>query len=240
MQTVSTDDSFDWTNDGPVRYSDLKDGIVMDMNKELRFEQRAVVTRHDVWPTVSNAPSVKEMERFEPEVLTTPSGKCVLDFGQNMAGYVIFHAVGDKGQKIVVRMGETLDNGEFTQENFATLKSGDGAPQRGKSIDQKVEIICDGKNVPDYPKLFYSGFRYALVEGREEVKPSDFTAVAIYSDIAYGGEFECSNGGGKSVCKEYHLERKGKFRGYPDRLPAEGKGRMDRRRAGVSEDRNVF
>ncbi len=233
VQTVSTDDSFDWTNDGPVRYSDLKDGIVMDMNKELRFEQRAVVTRHDVWPTVSNAPSVKEMERFEPEVLTTPSGKCVLDFGQNMAGYVIFHAVGDKGQKIVVRMGETLDNGEFTQENFATLKSGDGAPQRGKSIDQKVEIICDGKNVPDYPKLFYSGFRYALVEGLEEVKPSDFTAVAIYSDIAYGGEFECSNGGVNQFVKNTIWSEKGNFVDIPTDCP-------QREKAGWTGDAQVF
>lgn len=233
MQTVSTDDSFAWTNDGPVRYSDLKDGIVMDMNKELHFERKAVVTCHDVWPTASNAPSVKEMERFKPEVLTTPSGKCVLDFGQNMAGYVVFHVTGNKGQKIVVRMGETLDNGEFTQENFATLKSGDDAPKRGKSIDQKVEIICDGKNVPDYPKLFYSGFRYALVEGMDEVRPSDFTAVAIYSDIEYGGEFECSNEMVNQFVKNTIWSEKGNFVDVPTDCP-------QREKAGWTGDAQVF
>lgn len=187
MQIIGTDDTFEWSDDGPVRYNDLKDGICVDQRKKLHFEKKAELTDYTVWPSASNAPAIREHEKFVPEVLKTPSGKTVLDFRQNMAGYVIFNRKWGAGQKITLRLGETLDHGEFTQENFATL------PERGKSIDQKIEIISNGYDVPQYPKFFYSGFRYALVEGAEKVSTQDFTAVAVYSDITYNGSFCCSN-----------------------------------------------
>lgn len=64
-------------------------------------------------------PTLLKKERFRGELIKTPSGKTVVDFGQNIAGYVqmTFHA--KSGQKIVLTHGETLDeNGEFTIENF--------------------------------------------------------------------------------------------------------------------------
>lgn len=217
-QTIGTDESFGWTNQGPVGYNDLKDGICLDLNRQLRFDKKAKITDYDVRPTASNAPLIKEQEHFTPEVIITPSGKYVLDFGQNMAGYVICNITGAKGQKIVIRMGETLDNGEFTQENFATL------PQRGKSIDQMIEITCDGEHVPEYPKFFYSGFQYALIEGMDEVKPSDFTAVAIYSDIEYRSHFTCSNEKINQFVSNTIWSEKSNFVDVPTDCPQREKG----------------
>jgi len=217
-QIIGTDDTFWWTNDGPVRYNDLKDGICMDQRKELHFEKKAVLTDHTVWPSASDAPAIREHESFTPVVWQTASGKTVLDFGQNMAGYVIFHRKWEAGQRIILRMGETLDNGEFTQENFATL------PQRGKSIDQKIDIICNGRDIPEYPRFFYAGFRYALVEGAEKVCAKDFTATAIYSDIAYHGEFHCSNEKINQFVSNTVWSEKSNFVDIPTDCPQREKG----------------
>ena len=57
--------------------------------------------------------------RWVRRKLTAPSGKKVLDFGQNIAGYIIISLNAKKGQKIYLRFGEMLDeNGEFTQKTF--------------------------------------------------------------------------------------------------------------------------
>lgn len=226
-QIVGTDDSFFWSNCGPVLYSDLKDGIIMDMTKELRFTKKAVLTDYPVLPSAPECPPIKEHEVFVPKVLKSPSGKTILDFQQNIAGYVSFHFKGNAGQKVTVWMGETLDHGEFTQENFVTL------PERGKSIDQKIEVVCDGKNVPDYPKFFYSGFRYALVEGLGAVFETDFSAVAVYTDLEYESSFTCSNEDINQFVKNTIWSEKDNFVDIPTDCP-------QREKAGWTGDAQVF
>ena len=52
-------------------------------------------------------------------VIKTPKGKTVLDFGQNIAGYVSFTVKAKAGQKAKLRFGEMLDNdGELTLKNI--------------------------------------------------------------------------------------------------------------------------
>lgn len=225
VECIGTDASWQWSNDGPAGYNDLKDGICLDMTKQPSYQNKAAICTvpidaqgEPMVPAVAEAPLITEHERFAPEVLTTPFGNCVLDFGQNMAGYVLCHIKGEKGQKIVIRMGETLDNGEFTQANFETL------PDRGKSIDQKVEIVCDGEHVPDYPKFFYSGFRYALIEGVSNVTSKDFTAAAVYSDIEYKGSFICSNENINRFVKNTIWSEKSNFVDIPTDCPQREKG----------------
>ena len=82
----------------------------------------------------SNSFDVVEKERFTGKRIDTPDGSLVIDFGQNIAGYVEFGVYAREGQKIVIRHGECLDqNGNFTQENFQ-------APEH--SVEQCVEYIC--------------------------------------------------------------------------------------------------
>lgn len=60
-----------------------------------------------------------EHEHFIPKVLNTPDGNTVLDFCQNMAGYVQFKVKGKKGHQVTLVHGETLDqNGNFTMEHL--------------------------------------------------------------------------------------------------------------------------
>ena len=188
IQTICTDASWAWSNDGPIRFADNKDGETVDANAVPSYSGRAKCTRHHVAPTASDNVTVTEHEQFTPTLLTTPAGKSVLDFGQNMAGYVRFSVTARARQKIHLRFGEMLDkNGEFTQKNIQCSNKKVTTPL------QQVSYTCkDGIN--EYKTTFaIFGFQYVLVETDVPFTPQDFTAVAVYSDMERTGWLESSN-----------------------------------------------
>lgn len=188
VTTLRTGESWQWSSDGPIRFADNQDGEVVDGRMTPSYNGRARVVSHGVIPTASNNVPVTEHERFSPSVITTPSGKTVLDFGQNIAGYVSFSLTAKAGQKLKLRFGELLDkDGEFTQKNIQCSNKKKTTPL------QQVEYICkDGRN--DYKTTFaIFGFQYVLVESDIAIDPADFTAIAVYSDMERTGWFESSN-----------------------------------------------
>ena len=74
-QTVVTDGSWRWSNDGPIRRADVQDGEAVDMRLSPSYSQRARVVHHSVLPTPSNNVPLREHEVLYPQVITTPSGK---------------------------------------------------------------------------------------------------------------------------------------------------------------------
>ena len=188
VQTIVSDESWDWSNDGPVRFADNKDGEIVDANLQPTYRQKAKLTRHKVIPAASNNVPVLEREHFAAKKIITPSGKTVLDFGQNIAGYVSFRIHAKAGQKIRLLFGEMLDHkGEFTQANIQLSMGKKTTPL------QKVEYTCkDGLN--EYKTTFaIFGFQYVLVEVDFEIDPEDFESVAVYSDLEQVGFFRCSH-----------------------------------------------
>ena len=122
-EMVLSDGSFSWSNDGPIRFADLEDGEIVDASMTPSYSGKAMETKEEVVPTAGDNVLPKEKERFTAKLLTTPSGKKVLDFGQNLAGYLEFRVKGAKGQQIRLTCGEILDeNGEFTQKNMTVEK----------------------------------------------------------------------------------------------------------------------
>ena len=56
---------------------------------------------------------ITEQERLAPvEILHTPKGETVIDFGQNMTGYVEVRVKGERGDRIVLHHAEVLDHKE--------------------------------------------------------------------------------------------------------------------------------
>ncbi len=53
---------------------------------------------------------VTEMERFEGKVIKTPNGEMVIDYGQNLAGYVEFTIDAHAGELLILTHGESLDD----------------------------------------------------------------------------------------------------------------------------------
>ena len=188
VQTVVSDESWDWSNDGPIRFADNKDGEIVEAFRTPLWLGKAKRTKHKVVPTASDNVPVREHEQLKPTLITTPSGKTVLDFGQNIQGYASFALTARAGQRVFLRFGELLDkDGEFTQKNIQLSNRGKTTPL------QQVEYFCaEGWN--EYKTTFaVFGFQYVLVETEVPFKPEDFTAHAVYSDLERTGWFESSN-----------------------------------------------
>ena len=187
-QTVLSDESWDWSDDGPIRFADNKDGEIVEAFRTPLCTGKAKRTKHPVKPVASNNVPVTEHEQFKPRLLTTPSGKTVLDFGQNIQGYASFALSAHAGQRIFLRFGEMLDkDGEFTQKNIQLANRGKTTPL------QQVDYSCaEGWN--EYKTRFaVFGFQYVLVETEVPFQPEDFTAHAVYSDLERTGWFDSSH-----------------------------------------------
>ena len=189
LSCIVTDGTWAWSSDGPISFADNKDGEVYDARRKPSYKGTAQVTSCKVVPTASDNVPLTEHERFTPvSVITTPSGKKVLDFGQNIAGYVAFSLKARAGQKLKLRFGEMFDeNGEFTQKNFQCVK------KERKTPLQQIEYTCR-EGVNNYKTKFaIFGFQYVLVEGDVAWGKDDFTAIAVYSDMESTVSFDSSH-----------------------------------------------
>ncbi len=181
-EVAATDTSWQ-VKTGPVRYSEIYMGETIDST--FRGEEPVAVEAFS-YPKENIIAQENEPVRITKrtaakELILTPKGEKVLDFGQNMAGIVEVKIQGKPGQKIVIRHAETLDkDGNFYPETM----------RQAKSVDT---YICDGTEQTFLPHFTFHGFRYICVEGLEEVNPADFTACTLHTDMRETGSFSCSN-----------------------------------------------
>lgn len=131
-------------------------------------------------PTISEP--VKEAEKFKPvHYLLTPKGEQVIDFGQNLAGWVACKISGKAGDTIRISHAEMLDKeGNFFTQNLRAAKATD------------IYILKGAKKEYLKPHFTWHGFRYVKVEGCS-AQQNDFTAIALYSALSKTGNFTCSN-----------------------------------------------
>lgn len=172
--------------------SSIYNGEIYDFRKESadfsKYKQNM-----DEWIPVKEEvfPEVQVMERLSPPVriqqeiapvklIRTPAGEQVLDFGQNMTGWVSCKTKLEKGQKLRLKYGEVLQNGNFYNKNLRTAKA-------------EYQCIGDGQERIVRPHFTFYGFRYVKVEGIKHVKPEDFTAMVLHTDIERIGKIETSN-----------------------------------------------
>ena len=116
------------------------------------------------------------------EVLSTPSGATVVDFGQNISGWVRLRVRGDAGTTVILRHAETLVHGEIDFETNRGAKATDTFVLRG-----------EGEEIWE-PRFTFHGFRYVQVDGWPgELHADQLTAVVVHSDMERSGWFESSH-----------------------------------------------
>lgn len=187
-EMICSDGSWDWSNDGPIRFADNKDGEIVEVSKEPSYSGKAKLTFHDVTPTASNNVPMKECEHFSATMKTAPSGKKILDFGQNFAGYLSFDLEAKKGDKIVLRFGELLDEeGELTQKNIQCSSKHKTTP-----LQQVIYTCKEGRNTYK-TKFAIFGFQCVEVDTDIKIKPEDFIGIAVYSAFEQTGAFTSSH-----------------------------------------------
>ncbi len=127
---------------------------------------------------------VRKAEEIKPVVLiTTPKGETVLDFGQNMVGWVRFTVRGEAGSEIEIHHAEVLDkDGNFYTENMRSAKV-------------TIQYTLKGGEGETYePRFTFQGFRYIRLTGfSEPIQLNDFTGIVLHSDMMATGTFECSD-----------------------------------------------
>jgi alpha-L-rhamnosidase len=182
---------------GPIQMSDLYLGETYDARQEKLGWDRAAYDDSD-WYGVRRldhpkdmivaqvGPVVRRQEKIQPaRILRSPKGETILDFGQNMVGWVQMRARGLEGTTITLRHAEVLDQqGNLYTENL-------------RSADQITRYTLKGLTDTDElfePHFSFQGFQYVAVEGfAGEPTPDHFTGIVLHSDMPLTGTFECSN-----------------------------------------------
>ena len=236
-EIIVTDESWDWSNDGPIRFADLKDGEIVQAGMVPTYSGKAILAKEHIIPVASDNVSVTCHEEFAAKLIVTPTGKKILDFGQNIAGFIKFNVHGKPGQRIRLLMGEILDeNGEFTQKNIQEQKpvaemsqlqqilviTGNGEKIKGEKQPtprQEVIFYCSGGEDHYQTKFAVFGFRYALIETDLDFDPAVFSAVAIYSDLEQTGSFTCSHEKINQLYRNTVWSMKGNFLDVPTDCP---------------------
>lgn len=184
----------DWrASTGPILASDIYDGEIYDARLEQPGWSRPGFDDQK-WGKVTElaedlerliapvSPPVRRTEVIHPVAITCrPSGKFVLDFGQNLVGRLQITVHGLTGQTITLRHAEVLQDGELCTRPLRSAKATDTYTLRG-----------DGTETWE-PHFTFHGFRYAEVDGWPgELHPDDICAVVCHSDLERTGWFECS------------------------------------------------
>ena len=109
-------------------------------------------------------PLITSHEEIKPiAIWTSPSGKTLLDFGQNLVGWIRLRAKGTAGREIVLRHAEVLEDEEL----------GTRPLRRARATDT---FILSGGEDQFEPTLTFHGFRYAEVSGFPgELSPTTWT-----------------------------------------------------------------
>lgn len=224
IETVAT--SPDWeVCTSNVLSSDIYMGETVDLTAPIEVVGHAVATdyRAELLPQVGEW--IREQERLSPvSVIRTPKGELVVDFGQNMTGYVEVKIQAPRGSRVVLHHGEVLDrDGNFYNENYRAAKN-------------EMVYVCSGGEDLFKPTYTFQGFRYiCLVEYPfETVDPASLTAIAVHSDMARTGHFRCGN---EKINQLYHNIIWGQKSNYLD-IPTDCPQRDER--LGWTGDTQVF
>ena len=184
--TICTDASWQ-TAESAVRFSELYDGETYDAAFEPSVWTPAVICDGPTDTLIEQqGEPVREQERIAPaRIFKTPAGEIVVDFGQNLTGYVEIALDGVKGEAVELSHAEVLDkNGNFYTENYRSAKA-------------KYLYFCKDGAQRYKPKLTFYGFRYIRVDrfpcGAETAAPENFTAIAVHSDMKRTGYLSCSD-----------------------------------------------
>lgn len=191
--TVTTDAGWRATAYAALRSSGLYDGEEYDARLALADWSTATfddtgwssvdVIDSSVVPEARVAPPVRRTQELAVrKVLRTPSGRVVLDFGQNLTGRVRLTVSGEAGQTITLRHAEVLENDEICVRTLRDAKATDTYILAGR--DREVWE----------PEFTFHGFRYVEVNGWPgDPDPTSFVAVVVHSDMERTGWFDSSH-----------------------------------------------
>ncbi len=208
-----------------VLHTDIYNGETIDMTATVKELGAAIETEVNTKLVPQVGEWIKEQERIAPvELIHTPSGETVIDFGQNMTGYVEIKIKASRGSRIVIHHAEVLDkDGNFYNENYRRAKN-------------EMVYVCSGENDTFKPKYTFQGFRYIRLSEfpKTDIDLGCFCAIEVHSDMRRTGRFVCGN---EKINQLYHNIIWGQKDNYLD-IPTDCPQRDER--LGWTGDAHVF
>ncbi len=209
VETLATDERWQWSR-GPIVSSGLYAGETCDARiAAVDWSPVRVLGPEKAALVAPVGPPIRRIQEIEPVAITTsPSGKTLVDFGQDLVGRVRIMVAGEAGATITLRHAEVLEDGEVATR-----------PLRGAAAVDRYTLAGGGAEEWE-PEFTYHGFRYVEVSGWPSSGPAEATgraespgpaeatgraetagrpsaadirAVVIHTDMARTGWFECSD-----------------------------------------------
>ena len=181
IKEFSTDDTWKVKKSHEVS-NGIYDGEQIDYTIDNSIEEEVIISTETYKLVPDFSSPIVEKDILKPELYISPKNEKILDFKQNMVGFVRYKKILEKNKELKLTFGEVLQNKTFYNGNYRSAKpilifKGDGAK---KDLE---------------PQFTFFGFRYALVEGLSNVDSKDFEGVVIYTDLER--TIECETGSKK-------------------------------------------
>ncbi|MGW3957399.1 family 78 glycoside hydrolase catalytic domain [Streptomyces sp. NPDC004752] len=183
VELIGTDDS--WTaHESHVVEDDIYHGQCTDLRRRQVIPEPVKVLDEDLGRLVAPTSAPVRVTDVLPsvKVFQSASGKTLVDFGQNLVGWVRLRVqAGQAADQVVVRHSEVLEHGELSIRQLGEARATDSYV-----IDASVDAVLE-------PSLTFHGFRFAEVTGVPTLSVEDVEAVVVGSDLRRTGWFSCSD-----------------------------------------------
>ncbi|KAJ5875248.1 uncharacterized protein N7473_012595 [Penicillium subrubescens] len=199
-ETIVTDSTWK-CHDSALITSEIYDGEVYDAREEQEGWTTTSFPEESSWDAVRetefpqtelvspNAPPVRVTEVVKPiEIIMTPTGKTIIDFGQNLVGRIRIPSLIKPSNHIVTLIhAEVLENQELGIRPLRVAKCTDTITSAGTEIRNWA------------PRFTFHGFRYVQIDGwspEDDTNPltlDSLTAEVMHTDLKRTGWFNCSH-----------------------------------------------
>jgi alpha-L-rhamnosidase len=194
-ETIVTDDTYEWrAATGPILMNSIYDGETYDARLEHSGWSSPGFDDSN-WGRVRNlewdlntleapiGPPVRRIEQVTPVSITkSPTGKMIVDFGQNLVGRLSIKVKGTAGHTVTLRHAEVMENGELGTRPLRFAKATDRYTLRG------------GERETWEPRFTFHGFRYVEVnDWPGDLTLQDLIAIVLHTDLERTGWFETSD-----------------------------------------------
>jgi len=212
---AATDTKWEWSY-GQLLSSELYDGEVYDIGQpQSEWRQTKTIPLPPKAKLIApEAPPIRVTEVIKPvELISTPSHKKIIDFGQNLVGWVKVRnlpARSTPNECILLRFAEVLEKGELGVRPLRSAKATD-------------KVFLGEKGIAEWQPTFTThGFRYCEVSGPASLLDKyaeNFEAVVVHSDMERIGDFTCSHELVNQLHRNVVWGLRGNFVGLPTDCP---------------------
>ena len=207
-EVILTDDSWEVSR-STVTLSGIFIGEDVDMTLEMKFEKVQICVYPKNILIEQEGPPVREQEILCPcRSFRTPKGEWVLDFGQNMTGYMAFEMDAHAGERLSLSTAEVLDrDGNFYTANYRSARS-------------QLHYICREGHQSYKPRLTFFGFRYLRIdEAPENFSEDQIHAIVLHSELTRTGWLASSSPLLNQLFENIIWSQKGNYLDIPTDCP---------------------